>query len=105
MHVTAMKSYDGYHECLVGFGPSLSPIFKCRAVLNSAGKFEPIVRTNAEGIMVASGTKAHDSAQDCMIEAIEKARKFLLLVATHEFEARILPKFVHTFDSLSKIHS
>ena len=54
MHFTKWRKHDGYGESICSLQEGLGPILKCRAVRNSTGDWEAIVRDFGTGKMVAS---------------------------------------------------
>lgn len=54
MYFTNYVKHDGYYESLCSLKEGLGPILMCRAVKDSRGNYEQIIRDYTTGKMVAS---------------------------------------------------
>jgi hypothetical protein len=78
MEFSSWKQEDGYVESIVKLFPgnNSTPVLKARAVLNSDGKYEAIIRDFQSGVMVSSDSKGM-SLFICKKRAIELSKKII----------------------------
>jgi adenylate cyclase class IV len=78
MHYSMWRQNDGYYECIASFHDGTTPILRLRAVLNSNGSYDVLLRdTSGSGKMLAYKAVEITDITEAKKEAYKLCFKYL----------------------------